>query len=96
KEAWIPPVLKAQALEGIGIDIVIDKIQQYQNFMNNNLEIKLNKEKKKIENILLEICKEVAAEKLFESVETHLDENDINLILDRKKDPYSVGRDVIF
>ena len=69
------------------------------------LEEKLNKHvqkieevvryKKKIETILLEICKEIATEKLFENEKTHLNEKVIDLILHRKKDPYTVGSDVM-
>ena len=63
--------------------------------MENNLEIKLNKEKRKIQSILLEVCKEIAAEKIFGNIETHFDENVINLILNRKKDPYSISSDIM-
>ena len=48
--------------------------------MKNNLEIRLSKEKKKIQSILLEICKEIATEKIFGNIETHFEENVINLI----------------
>ncbi len=92
---WVPPILKVQALEEKGINEILDNIYKYQLFMSNNLEIKLAKEKKKIEAVLLEICKQIATEKFFKNEETHLDEKLIDLILHRKKDPYSVGIDVM-
>ncbi len=92
---WVPPILKAEALREVGIKELLEEIHKYQLFMENNIEIKLSIEKRKIQSILLEICKEIAAEKLFENIETQFDENVINLILDRKKDPYSISSDVM-
>ena len=92
---WMPPILKVEALKELGVNKILEEIVKYQLFMNENLELKLRKEKRKIQSILLEICKEIAAEKLFGNIETHFDENVINLILERKKDPYTISSDVM-
>ena len=95
EKVWIPSILKVEALREVGVSNLLEEIYKYQLFMENNLEIKLNKEKRKIQSILLEVCKEIAAEKIFGNIETHFDENVINLILNRKKDPYSISSDIM-
>ena len=89
----IPPVLKTVATEGLGIDPLIECIDQI--ISSRKRKIHVERRKKRIAYLL----REIISEKLFTEAMSRIKDVDFNLfvdrIQDRKSDPYTVADQII-
>ena len=87
---WKPPVLKAIAKEGQGIDELIEKIDEHKKFLKENNLI-LQKRKSRLErdfvsNLSKSIIRTLKETKIFK--------DELQKILDGQKDPYTAAKEI--
>ena len=92
EDAWRPPVLRTEAIDGEGIGEVAESIEEHRRYLADHPETMRLRRREKARYALMEILKDKVAERFLkrtergEAFEAVLDD-----IVVRKKDPYGVA-----
>jgi len=92
--AWKPPVIQTVANTGQGIDNLLQSLTDHLAFQDRN-QIRIEKRKKRIENYVRQIVKENILREFWQSPQEKKLTLQIEQILEKKRSPYAVGKDLI-
>jgi LAO/AO transport system kinase len=94
-DGWQPPVVKAVATEGLGIEELADSIERYYSFFRNSaarLERKREATRQRLIALLEERLVKTAVQQVFPNGELN---RVVDEIANRQQDPYSVVEEII-
>jgi LAO/AO transport system kinase len=96
KNGWKPPILTAQAVFDKGIKEIIDEIEKHAAHVRSSSERQSKVKYEKVRNGLSEMIKDrIIHEVLSDLVESGEFENSLQLVMDKKIDPYTACDNII-
>jgi len=92
KNGWLPLVLKTQALQDIGIDDLMEKIEEHRQWTLKNFKVlNLRKQKKRVESELFRMIKDSLIKKVVEKIQdTDEFEENVESVASGEANIYSV------
>ncbi|SNX53547.1 methylmalonyl Co-A mutase-associated GTPase MeaB [Thermoanaerobacterium sp. RBIITD] len=90
KSQWRPPVLKVIAQEDIGCDVLLEKIKEHRRYLEDSGALKLRR-LKNLKGEIIEILTNKLLSIVSEKINTDEFNRELNKILDRTVDPFTVA-----
>jgi len=90
KQGWVPPVISTSATKNIGIDQLLDKIEEHQKFLAS-MNLKLLDEKRAVMELIETLGVKIEKEALKKAKESPMFDDLIKKIVQKKIDPYQAA-----
>ena len=90
QDLWSVPVIKAESINGSGIDVVVKALASYRTQLADSAGMQLFR-KKFVEGEILDIVQERVSSKTLQKISSQETEELIQRVIDKKQDPYSAA-----
>lgn len=95
-DAWLPPVVETEAVNGKGVDQLLASIEQYHQHLKRHPDQALQRDMQRLRHRLMDICQQLTRQQLFSPSTDHAElEQSLEQVAKRLADPYSLAEQMV-